>query len=460
MNFLKTLDDIGASVKALSFAESRYNEGMVYSRSYSSDYNWEREVGDVLNNSVVMATAKVKMRMFIEAPCVVESLNEDNRWAKDWDHPLMPVLWNPHPLYTQSLFWAENLLKYDLDGNAYVFIERNLLDEPMYLVPFPYGTCWPVAENGEALSYYKYIAYPGAEEVRIDPRDVIHFRNGYDPNNRLLGMSPFKALVRSVATDNELDLFIATVLRNKGWADFIIGPDGADTEIDEDEAQKIKDFVEAKTTRDNRGRPLIMSRPFKYETPGLKPADLVLDVLRRIPETRIPGSMGVPSVIANLYTGTEAASLSNVRTLREFAYLSGIMPEQTMMAEFVTQKLVPSAPNTFSRTRIRFDTSEVYALQELRHQIHERYCTDFTRGITTRNESRAKLGFKPIEDGKDGFYEELFKGGVDQGGSPTFQGNGNGNSLTGENRKSFREVLIDLNDEDFMRFARMLNGSH
>ena len=54
--------------------------------------------------------------------------------------------------------------------------------------------------------------------------DIIHYRDGIDPENDRFGLSGLSAVLREVFTDNEAATYSAAILRNMGVPSIIVTP--------------------------------------------------------------------------------------------------------------------------------------------------------------------------------------------------------------------------------------------
>ena len=75
-----------------------------------------------------------------------------------------------------------------------------LHDLSPYIVRFPNGMGY--RWTGSAyLTGYEY--NPNGAPITYDPADIVHFRDGMDPDNTRKGLSPLASLLREIFTDDE-----------------------------------------------------------------------------------------------------------------------------------------------------------------------------------------------------------------------------------------------------------------
>ena len=78
------------------------------------------------------------------------------------------------------------------------------------------------------------------------------------------------------------------------------------------------------------------------------------------------------------------------------AWEDGIIPMQGAMAEDLEQQLLPDFEEDTSTTRVRFDTSNVAALQQEETLKHEKIRKDVAAGIIRVDQAQALLGY-PVD---------------------------------------------------------------
>ena len=92
----------------------------------------------------------------------------------------------PNPITTASSLWEQVTIKRIMEGNGFVYIERDEFDFPKALWLVQYGTYNP--ETG--VYYIGYLSDNGfVEKVNVPREDVLHFPNTFRYQNGFWGMS-------------------------------------------------------------------------------------------------------------------------------------------------------------------------------------------------------------------------------------------------------------------------------
>lgn len=399
------LDPIRNAVKALPFPAGYQWQAWGWNTYRSSELftgsnrNFATEAGELTDSSAIMCCLQWIIRVWPESPLAVYQDNEEGKPSIIPQHPLAELVANPNPDYSSGALWAATLLSLNLDGNAYWWINRSRLGEPVqlyYLPHFAVSPRWP--QNGrEFISHYEYNV--DGRTTRIEKEELIHFRYGLNPSNMRLGMSPVRSVLREVFTDNEAALYSATILKNMGAVPALISPDPAVFKesaavINREQAEQLKDQWQRRTTGDERGKPLVQSVPVKVQGGqdfAFSPEQLAIREVRKIPEERVSAAFGIPAVVVGLGAGLDRSTYNNVKEAREQAYESNIIPTHTLIAQELDRRLLPEWTDD-PKVATGFDLSRVRVLSEDEDQLMVRAVLGWEKGIGTRGEMRALAG--------------------------------------------------------------------
>lgn len=374
--------------KSLAQMVFRRGNGWNLFRLPGTRFDYLREVGDGTRSSTVVAPLEWIGRNF---PAAVPTLwkQEAEGEEKQPDHPMLRLLSRPNPYYSGATNWAAVITDWFADGNGYMLVIEDLLGQPAELWWAPASTMTPKGTEEQFITHYEY--RPNGIAIRVEPENVIHFRNGIDPDDPRKGRSPLRSVLREVFTDDEAANFTASLLKNMGVPGLVISPDG-DYTMTPEEASAAKDHVQANFSGDKRGEPLVTSGKTKVQPFGFSPKDLSLKDLRRIPEERVTAVLGVPAIVAGLGAGLERSTFSNFSEAREAAYEECIIPTQRLIAEEIRFQLLPKFEADPYLCRFEFDTSGIRVLQEDKDKTSTRLGQQVKDGIITVAEARRELG--------------------------------------------------------------------
>lgn len=413
------------------------------SRNGGIDYR--EEVGNGRNNAIVFAALDLLSTTFAQSPLQVKKIVGDQEDVVP-NHELVRRLRKPNPFYDGKLLWKATIIDYAF-GNAYWLKVRSNGGKPVqfYWVPSHLiEPAWPQNDPTVFISHYNY--KPNGQNIPIPVEDVVHFRNGMDPKNIRLGLSPLGALLREIATDEEAGEYTNTILRNLGVAGMVISPSSDKGRITTPDAEKIKAQVMARTTGDRRGEPLVIGGPVKVDGMGVDPGKLDLAGIRHVPEERITAIFGTPAVLLGLGTGLENATFSNVDGLRRIFYENKVIPVQGFVASDLHTHLLGDFEPNSETFLVSFDNKDVRVLKEDEGTTVDRLIKEMENGGMTVNEYRSERNREPLPEDMYMLSSRIIpiavtdilkKATVDEAEtSGTSGGNGNGNTNNTDNSNS------------------------
>lgn len=364
---------------------------------------WYRNVSDVTDSSTVAATVMWCARNFPEAPPALWQKRDAAQLDRTLDHPMLRLLERPNPYWSGVLFWMATVTDYKTAGEAFWWKRRNQIGVVEELWWMPSWTVCPKGSDSEYLTHYEY-AIDGGRPFWIDPRDVVHHRFGVDPEDERRGMSPLKAVLREVFTDDEAAKFTATILNNMGVPGILVSPElSSGQELDDDEAAETKATIKEMFTGDRRGEPMVMTGPTKVQQFGFSPEQLLLRELRRIPEERVTAALGVPAIVVGLGAGLDRSTFTNMGEASEYAYSNGLIPDQRIMADTVRWQLLSEFEADPFSWVFGFDLSQVRALQADFFRLAQRHDLLVRGGSEMVSELRRAVGL-PVDAQRDNIF--------------------------------------------------------
>lgn len=379
--------------------------GMRFTRASGIGVSWianstlaiSRRVGNGHRNSIVIACRNWVERTWPEAPIIVQELAPDGKWITNHGHELAKLLRRPNPFYSGLALIQATLSDRLLTGNAYWIKARNEADQVVQLWWAPSWTMEPYWDPGDDKTFIKsYVYTVNGKSEEYDPRDIVHFRRGFDPENIRKGRNDLKQLLAEIFTDEEASSYVAAVLANMGVPGVVISPEDATADPSDEDLEEIKDKFTQRFSGDNRGKPLVMKGPTKVQVLSFSPEQMKVRELRRIPEERVTAVLGIPAVVVGLGAGLDRSTYNNTAEAREEAYEGHIIPDQRLFDGDLNQQLVIDFGDE-SKLRVAHDYSEVRVLQQDQNELHDRARKDFLVGLVTLNQALLMIGQAPIE---------------------------------------------------------------
>ena len=144
---------------------------------------------------------------------------------------------------------------------------------------------------------------------------------------------------------------------------------------------------------------MVMRGATKVTTVSFSPQEMNLRELRRIPEERVSGALGVPAIVAGLGAGLDSSTFANMHEARDMAWESGLIPIQSLIADDLSSQLLPDLDDD-QTAEVYFDYSSVRVLQADATDMARRWRELVEGSIAKRSEARAALNL-PVAPGDD-----------------------------------------------------------
>lgn len=379
--------------------------------------NYRRSVGDPLENSIVGSVVGWIARNFPAAPVrIVRETDPDGPpivRSQTGPGAMLRLLENPNPFFSGKALLKALVVDY-LRGDAYLFKVRSdsgRVTELWWVPRQMLKPAWPADNPDVFIGWYEYSV--DGEKFKIDPRDVVHFRNGMNPDDQgRTGVDELASLWREIFTDEEAAAFTAALLQNLGIPGVVIAPSnttsgaGAGRRLLQADPEAVKKKFMDSFEGDHRGEPLVFGTPTDVKVLSWNPQQLDLKALRRIPEERISARLGVPAGVAGMGAGLDRNTFTNYGEARVAAYTEGVIPRQDDFAAVLESQLLPEfvGRDAIETYDVYFDALSTPAMQALRESIARQAASDATKGLMTRAQYK-RLTRQPVaKDGSDDVY--------------------------------------------------------
>ncbi len=369
-------------------AGGRWGPFSSWSRGWTNPFT--AQVGNGRGGSIVEPTLKWIGKNFSEPRARVQKPTKGGELEPVKNHPLVKLLRRPNPAYSGITLWLATVPDWKL-GDAYWYKVRSAQGRVVELWWLP--SCWvePRWDPTDSTSYIDWYDYNvNGLLTRLDPRDVIHFRNGLDPHNTRKGMSDLACVLAEIANDNEASGMVSALLHNLGVPGAIISPMG-DNMIDPEAAEGIKTNYQQKTTGAHRGEPLVIAGPVKVDAIAFSPEQMNLTALRRVPEERITAALGPAAIVVGLGAGLDHATYANAEALNRYATLNELVPDWRYFEEELQYQLLPEFEDP-DVAEFDFDLATVRSLREDETALVDRTTKLWQSGQITLNQALRRLG--------------------------------------------------------------------
>jgi HK97 family phage portal protein len=396
---------VGAGVQRLAGGVMRFATRASWGFSLllgRTNINYQSAVGDPSKNSIVIAVVGWIARNFPEAPVRIRRLKEDGSADVIVPGPTGPgfmlrLLERPNPYFSGVLQWMATIVDIFTTGNGYWLKIRNKADRVVELWWIPSRMLRPAWPDDGTQFIAGYFYKVDGRDYWVEARDVIHFRDGIDPNNTRLGLSKLASLFREIYTDDEAANFSAVLLTNLGVPGVVIAPANTGGGNQRTDPETVKTAFMEKFGGDKRGEPLVLTSPTDVKVLSFSPDQMNLKELRRLPEERITAVFGISAIVAGLGAGLDRSTFTNFGEARLAAYQESIVPLQRLLAaELEIQLLTEFADIETDPLDVDFDISKASAMQAALDAIWKRMESAATKGLVTRAAFKQATG-QPVK---------------------------------------------------------------
>jgi HK97 family phage portal protein len=364
-----------------------------------TQFNYNESVGDGTESSIVMATVGWLTRTFPESPVIIE-LDTPDGPEQIFVHDAIRLINRPNPFYSGKHLWKGTVADYNVSGNAYWLKIRSSTTKLVQLWWVPSSLMEPKWDDAglEFITHYEYKP-DGITPYRVEPNDVVHFRNGFDSENIRKGASPLKSLLREIFTDDEASQFTSSILRNLGVPGVLISPGDSDVEITQEQAEQLKANFQYKFNGERRGEPMVLGAKANVTVLSFSPEQMNLRELRKIPEERVTAVIGVSAMAVGLGAGLDRSTFTNYGEARLAAYESNIIPTQGLFGAELDLQYLPDFAGISEDHHMKWDNSDVRVLQDDEDAKTTRAMAKLAGGALSLNEARVEMGHPELPDG-------------------------------------------------------------
>ena len=354
--------------------------------------DYDSEVGNIGGASLVIAAVNWLGRVLPEARLNVVEIDDEGMEIPIPDHPAAELWRRPNEYYSCTTLCKAYAHSWIVTGNPYFLKLRDksgVVRELWYIPPAMIRPIWPT-DGSEFISGYEY-RIDGKSQI-FEPEDVIHFRDGIDPTNPRLGLSPVQSVMRELYTDQQVANYSALLMKNGAVPPVVISLRDSVNAIGFD-SKKVREGYLKQTQGDERGKAWVTGAAVRIDKVGFAPADLNLAQLRRLPEERLSAVIGIPAIVLGYGAGLDKATYSNARQAAEFATESYLVPLYRYIEEELSHQLLRDFDET-GTLQFRFDLTGVRALSEDQDAVYTRLTAAYNGGWLKRSEVREMAGYE------------------------------------------------------------------
>lgn len=312
-------------------------------------------------------------------------------------HRLRQLFAQPNPVCSEYAFFELTVTYLFLAGNSYWLIQRGRDGLPSELWPLRPDLVRILPTSNPRVWNYGYVTDPSSQEIiGVDQTDIVHVKLP-NPLDEYFGQPPLRPAARATSLDNAATDFVDSLLRNDATPTMVVTTEDA---ITDELVDRLRRKWFSRYRGANRGAPAFLQRGMDVKTLGLNLRDLEFPDLRAQSESRICAAFDVPPILVGAKVGLDRSTFTNYGEARKQLWEEAIFSLQRRYLDAATLKLLPEFTGIGrSRISLRWDNSEVIALQEAESARWERATNALARGGITINDFRRTVDLDPVDGG-------------------------------------------------------------
>lgn len=340
-------------------------------------------------------------------------------------HRLYELLDRPNPHTSGSTLWKAFAYSWIIRGNVYFLKFRNAFGQVVQLWYEPHFNIvarWVNDRQGEYIPAERSTSHPSVrrddrpnqfinyyelsrdgQKYRIEPQDVIHFRDGIDPFSPRYGISRLHTILREIYGDSAAAYYAGNLLGGNSVIPYVLGIDDKDGVYSQEDLDNVKARLLAQTTGKNAGQPLVLSNRVTFSRTGLTPSEIDLRTSRMMAQDTFAQVTGIPAVVLNFSSGAEHMTYNNMSEADRRAVQSYLIPLWWHRDQEFTHQLLRDIDSDETHF-VESDLSEVAVLQEDENAKWTRVGKAYQDGILKRSEARQAIGYEAAENDADEVY--------------------------------------------------------
>ena len=301
------------------------------------------------------------------------------------NHPLQRLLDRPNDVWDggQVLRTVESRLA--LWGSAFVALARDRDGVPYEMWPLRSDEVHVVADDTDR-SVRGFIHETADGRVAYLPEEMLWYRR-FNPSRPFAGFSSMAPAREAVDMSSEALRFNRRFYVHSAMpSDVVIT---TNVNVTQEQIDRIIETWEVRLMDpDQAHRPAILSGGIDMKRLGSNHSEMEFIAALQWSVEEVSRAFGVPKVFLSEF---EDATLANVRTMEQFLWRNTIIPELKMLEDGINHRLVPHFEQFPKELIVRFNLSDVEAVQESQSDRAERLATLVSAGIMTVREARREL---------------------------------------------------------------------
>lgn len=326
-----------------------------------------------------------------EPELVVERLikaGDDREWEPADDSRTAQLLRDVNPFMTEGMLRKQTLLELGLTGNAYWALEKAGQGEVREIWPLRAAEVKVLPDSKEFVKGYRHTV--GGNFTDYEADEVVHFKYP-NPLNYYYGQSTLRAVIPAANTEVYVQDYNFHIFEHRGNPGGILMVSKEHPAYhDEDERKRLsEDWKKTHSGAEQSGKTAVLPEGLTYETIVMSPDEMQAIETSTMTTRQIASAFNVPPVTIGVYEDVNYATADQQDRKFWGAIRSRLKDLAGTLNEFFVRYVGEEG------VRVRFDFSEIEALQEDQTAKTNRILSELDAGSITINEARADLGRAP-----------------------------------------------------------------
>ena len=348
--------------------------------------------------ALIFRCINVVANSIASAPIRVYERGGDQQETELPDHPLRRLMERPNPTMGETVFIATVMTAVASAGFCVIEKARSGAGRPVELWPLRSDWILPIPRS-DGMADWEY-RIPGREQVVIPAEDVIVITYAATPDYQLTGIGPLEVALREWGLLNTMQDFLKAFFDGGAMPTYgLLLADGVQLKKEDAELLQQQWMNRYSGWRSGQVAPPVLQTIKGIQRLSFDYNELAYIDLRDVSEIAVLQAFGVPGSLVGQRYAQERNTFSNYGEARKSFYQETIIPLWARIDDALTRALLPEfdqRPNV----SLRFDDSDVEALQEDENAKWTRAKDGLTAGGMTVNEYRREIGL-PDDPGGD-----------------------------------------------------------
>ena len=302
------------------------------------------------------------------------------------DHPMQRLLDHPNDVWDGGQLLRAVESRLSLWGSAFVALVRDADGVPYEMWPLRTDEVHVVTDQEDRV-VRGFIHRTADGKTAYLPEEMLWYRR-FNPMSGLSGLSSMSPARAAVDMSAEALRFNRRFYIHSAMpSDLVITTDNNPSE---DQVDRLLETWDERISDPNRAhQPIVLGGGIDMKRLGMKHSEMEFIAALQWSVEEVSRAFGVPKVFLSEF---EDATLANVRTMEQFLWRNTIIPELKMIEDGINHRLAPLFSQFPNELTVRFNLSDVEAVQESQSDRADRLATLVGAGIMTVDEARRELG--------------------------------------------------------------------